>query len=379
MEDQGRKFISDCNIGWQHWFYHWNAGVSPQDKTQTFCYWNTLHSNRANADSFLADLRVQPLEDREMNVTNFELRDICVLIVDDNDINGMIAENIFISIGIAADYASGGAMALHMLQEKAYDLVLIDYIMPEMDGVQVSLKIRALPQYKNLHIVALTSECTEEIRKQFAKAEVFEILQKPVERNKVVTCLKQTFQLPEYFEMPDTILSNPEYDYRIAKAAVKNISTCKEQIASNVSELIRIGAHSAKGILITLNAGQLAKQAAKLAQCTDLPSEDFLLKLDQLSMELGHIVEAYDKAKAKQEVLCEVIIASAEEYECLISKVLFHIRRFEIEPITDGLKELLRVSHGENRECVEIAVNAAYVFDYEKMMEYVLRLRNFLK
>jgi CheY-like chemotaxis protein len=78
-----------------------------------------------------------------------------VLLVEDNEINQMIAEAMLESIGLNVTVAANGQQALDKVEEKDYDLVLMDIQMPVMDGITACRKIRESNQL--LPIIALTA------------------------------------------------------------------------------------------------------------------------------------------------------------------------------------------------------------------------------
>jgi len=82
-----------------------------------------------------------------------------ILIVDDNEINILIARRIFIKWGLDIDFASDGYGAIEKVKNTTYDLVFMDIKMPGLDGFETSMIIRDLPgeEYKKLPIIALTA------------------------------------------------------------------------------------------------------------------------------------------------------------------------------------------------------------------------------
>ncbi|WP_298067550.1 hybrid sensor histidine kinase/response regulator [uncultured Mailhella sp.] len=108
---------------------------------------------------------------------------VSILIVDDNEINVEVAEGLMAVYGMRMDHAFSGAEALKAVQEHDYDLVFMDHMMPDMDGVETTQRIRALPdaKYRDLPIVALTANVTLEMRRLFFANGFSGFLAKPIE------------------------------------------------------------------------------------------------------------------------------------------------------------------------------------------------------
>jgi two-component system chemotaxis response regulator CheY len=83
-----------------------------------------------------------------------------VLVVDDSRIMRNIVKNTFSELHIPCEFleAGNGKEALLQLQNHKIHLILLDWNMPELSGLDFLKKIRALPMYKNLPIIMVTSE-----------------------------------------------------------------------------------------------------------------------------------------------------------------------------------------------------------------------------
>lgn len=126
-----------------------------------------------------------------------ELINTHFLLVDDNDINLMIAENILLSYGGKISKATSGKEAVELIGKNDYDIVFMDHMMPEMDGVEATIIIRSMGEekYKNLPIVALTANVVGEVRSLFFSNGMNDFLAKPMELDEVERVLCQW--LPE--------------------------------------------------------------------------------------------------------------------------------------------------------------------------------------
>jgi len=133
--------------------------------------------------------RTDELTDGENIVCDSTLRlqDARLLVVDDIDINLMIAEETLLSYGGEVDTADSGAKAIEMIKENNYDIVFMDHMMPELDGVDVTRIIRAMPEekFKNLPIVALTANVVGDVRDLFLESGMNDFLSKPLEHHEI--------------------------------------------------------------------------------------------------------------------------------------------------------------------------------------------------
>lgn len=129
----------------------------------------------------------------EKNLKNFIAPEAKILIVDDNAINRMVAAGLLAPFQMQIDMAESGKMALSMVQEKKYDLIFMDHIMPDMDGIETTKNIRALDgsYYKALPIIALTADAMTESQKLFAEASMNGFVAKPIDMAQITRVLLQ--------------------------------------------------------------------------------------------------------------------------------------------------------------------------------------------
>jgi signal transduction histidine kinase/ActR/RegA family two-component response regulator len=115
-----------------------------------------------------------------------------VLVVDDIDINLIVAEAILSEYGIQPDLANSGAKALELVQEKRYDLIFMDQMMPGMDGVETTKRLRSLnAYYAGAPVVALTANVMSGSAEIFEKAGFSDFVLKPIESPKMAQCLRR--------------------------------------------------------------------------------------------------------------------------------------------------------------------------------------------
>jgi signal transduction histidine kinase/HPt (histidine-containing phosphotransfer) domain-containing protein len=113
---------------------------------------------------------------------------LSILLCDDNAINQKVAARILQSIGYQADLAANGREALDALDKKPYDLIFMDVLMPEMDGLEATRAIRerqkdgvAHPNYQSrIIIVAMTAQAMQGDREKCLAAGMDDYLSKPI-------------------------------------------------------------------------------------------------------------------------------------------------------------------------------------------------------
>ncbi|MBQ7023707.1 MAG: response regulator [Akkermansia sp.] len=108
--------------------------------------------------------------------------DAKVLVVDDNKMNLKVVEVLLKQSKIQLDFATGGNECFAMTKEKKYDLILMDHMMPEPDGIQTLHMIREDKDNKNLNtaVIVLTANAIEGMREQYLAEGFDNFLSKPI-------------------------------------------------------------------------------------------------------------------------------------------------------------------------------------------------------
>ena len=121
-----------------------------------------------------------------------------ILLAEDNPVNQMVAMGILRKDGHRVDVAANGIEALAAARERDYDIVLMDVRMPEMDGLEATREIRALPGGRGrVPIVALTASAMGGDRERFLDAGMDDYLAKPIDRAKLAAALRRIGRGPE--------------------------------------------------------------------------------------------------------------------------------------------------------------------------------------
>ncbi|MCB1770234.1 MAG: response regulator, partial [Candidatus Competibacteraceae bacterium] len=144
-------------------------------------------------------------------VTRHSLREarclsLCILVVEDNDINQMVVLKLLEKLGHRADAVASGQEALEVLKTHPYDLVLMDIEMPVMDGLEATRLIRsgqaqvADPQ---IPIIAMTAHTAHEERERCLEAGMNDHVGKPINQKMLSQVLERWY--PGRLGNPDVV------------------------------------------------------------------------------------------------------------------------------------------------------------------------------
>jgi len=110
-----------------------------------------------------------------------------ILVVDDDENILSLERTILEQKGFDVTSAGGGAEALRLLAEKTFDLVLLDVMMPEVDGFTVCRKIKEDPRLKDVPVIFLTAKGGGEALAEGFESGAIMYINKPFTANKLLT------------------------------------------------------------------------------------------------------------------------------------------------------------------------------------------------
>ena len=154
---------------------------------------------------------------KDDKILNFVAPNARVLIVDDNETNLKVATGLLAPLKMTIDTAESGMEAIKIVQEmyhndKAYDMIFMDHMMPVMDGVETTERIRALPgaYYQEVPIIALTANAVAGARETFRKAGMVDFVAKPIDLKDICKKIKNNLRRDLVVTVEEIVFKEPD-------------------------------------------------------------------------------------------------------------------------------------------------------------------------
>jgi len=138
------------------------------------------------------DLEDNTTQDSEYKIT-YEAPDAKVLVVDDNDMNRKVFRSLLKGTKIQVDDVNSGKGCLEKVVQNKYDIIFMDHMMPEMDGVETFEKMKEMPdnKCKDTPVVILTANAIAGAKEQYLSQGFNAFLPKPIDTQKNDDMIKE--------------------------------------------------------------------------------------------------------------------------------------------------------------------------------------------
>ncbi|MBF0620863.1 MAG: response regulator [Magnetococcales bacterium] len=217
-----------------------------------------------------------------------------ILLVEDNEINQQVAQEILEGYGLTVQCAKDGVVALEVLAENAFDLVLMDIHMPRMDGYQCTENIRQNPKWNALPILALTANAIKGEAEKCQRCGMNGFITKPIDPDTLFKALSEWLPEGEADRVVDADVTVPEdeeilpdtlagFDLALGLKRVNNnkklmkrlilklvrdhsdvINRIDDALSADDQQLAIRLAHTIKGAAANLGALRLSSAASRL-------------------------------------------------------------------------------------------------------------------
>jgi len=145
-------------------------------------FWFTARLRASGAEVFQSRAPEVASAERSLHDSYHDCR---ILLVDDEPINREVAHALLSDAIAHVDIAEDGLQAVNAVREQHYDLILMDMLMPNLDGVEATQQIRQLPHGQAVPILALTANAFAEDRKRCLNAGMNDFLSKPLDPDRL--------------------------------------------------------------------------------------------------------------------------------------------------------------------------------------------------
>jgi signal transduction histidine kinase/DNA-binding response OmpR family regulator len=200
-----------------------------------------------------------------------------ILVVEDHPVNQKVLAHQLREMGLQFAMASGGKQALRLLDEDDFDLVLMDWQMPEMDGLEATRQIRQLPSgTRHIPIIALTANADAGFREACLAAGANDYMSKPYSEAALAASLTQW--LPRPAAPPASLLDlsalnarypgNPALVQELEKLFITSteasLAALKTALEEGDAASCRKEAHALKGAAASVMASAIQEGAARI-------------------------------------------------------------------------------------------------------------------
>ncbi len=253
-------------------------------------------ANEEQVGDYRAKYKKQILSETSYHET-FHAENARILVVDDNEVNLKIVEGLARNTGIQIDATTSAKQGISMIRKQEYQLLMIDHMMPEMDGLIMLQKIRGMDggRYKQIPAIAITANAFSDAKQMYLDAGFNGYLSKPInperfERilmenlpSEYITVCDKTDTEDQKLDAPATRIDIPGIDVESGLSYIGNseelyinlLQTYLEGSEERIQKLdasrknrdlhtYEIAIHGLKGVSASIGADDMAQAAARL-------------------------------------------------------------------------------------------------------------------
>ena len=336
-----------------------------------------------------------------------------VLVVDDNTINLNVACGLLQLCGITAETAISGRQAFQMISQNNYDLVFMDHMMPELDGVETTKILRA--SGITIPIIALTANAISGVKDEFLAVGMNDLLTKPIDKTLLNNILidwlpkeklvktqgiipgatgsltgkaeEQVGELAGFWQRVEQIkglsvqtglnmvFGQRDVYEKSLKLTIKEIEKCEKNLKDFLSDKdmrsFSVEVHSIKGSLASIGAVELSSLALKLENAADKEDLNFCIInlpvfLNKLNVLQFALVEAFAEDTQSQSDRLKIPPELSSTLSFIFEKLKKAFNETDFLAINEGIESLNSLNlEGALKEEIEKIKDAVLIMDYD--------------
>lgn len=243
----------------------------------------------------------QDIYEERWHKDRFHVENAHILVVDDSAMNLKVAASMLRHYGVEIETALSGKEAIEKVSRKNYDLIFMDHMMPEMDGVECMQRLHELPVVRECHtpIVALTANAIGGAREMLMDEGFDDFVAKPIEKSAMERVLRKfldkfVVEVSGNEEKPENVwvkgidrekglsyFEHNEADYMdIIHCFIEQYGEQKTKLERFYEEKdwenYKISVHSLKGQSLTIGAESLSEKAKHLQEAAQKKDEAYI-------------------------------------------------------------------------------------------------------
>ena len=354
-------------------------------------------------------------EHSDNRIGSFKIKDTEVLVVDDNEVNLVVAVEMLRAYGVEPDTAINGLEAVESSKNKKYDIIFMDHMMPEMDGVEASSIIREDCELnRQTPIIAFTANSVLGVKDMFLENNMNDYISKPIQirelnrilrtwlspdsivedgrkaaavrgkRGELLEKLEKTCGIDGY-----TVLENLDGNERIYLSILTTfintlptkIQRLSDSYANGDLDLYKIEVHSVKSSLANIGSFDLSEKARKLetsarndnmayinaghfnfiGQLTELHGNvDFILKSDGNS-------EIEENPQKKMGPVADIV-----DEKIILTALKGALDMLDTEKVEENMEIMANINFNERSEELLVKIKRFVdAFDYDGAIELI--------
>ncbi|MCM1122182.1 MAG: PocR ligand-binding domain-containing protein [Eubacterium sp.] len=309
---------------------------------------------------------------------DFIAPDANILIVDDNAVNLTVAEGLLEPLKMKVDTVTGGKEAIEKISQVHYDIIFMDHMMPELDGIETTHIIRRFhPEYNDVPIIALTANAVDGTKDMFCREGMNDFIAKPIELRMLAAKVRQWLPVEKIQKTNNKMSSNKtkakaeqivvgdlnvkfaleflvseDLFWKVLKVFYFSIDKKVKQIKA-LEEAedwtgYTIEVHALKNSAKQIGALSLSDKAAFLEKAGNARESDTIHKLtdEMLEQYMGYM-EMLEPFCQEDEEMADKEAASDAELQACFSKIRDAVEDLDMDQMEEVIREMDQYHYDE--------------------------------